>query len=94
MKMETTDWLHICPECGRTNEAASGPGSPDDGDCLICWSCHEISVAVVTPYGLQARTPTATELQEMRADPQVRATLAAMAESFTPSQAARMLERE
>lgn len=78
-----------CPHCGRENKAHDGPtedATPEPGDVSICWRCH--GIGIYTAFGI--RIPTPTEDTELRNDPKVRAALAAMAESYTPSQASNL----
>lgn len=80
---------YACPHCGRLNDAHSSPDAdrPGDGDVSVCWSCY--GIGIFTADGI--RLPTLEEKAELDADPEVRAVLAAMAESYTPSQAVGLL---
>lgn len=74
-----------CPYCGRVNDTHSGWNKvPQPGDVGICWKCR--GLAVLTPFGF-LRKATEEELVELRDDPELRAALAAMSESYTPLQA-------
>lgn len=81
-----------CPHCGRTNDNHDGPTrdtKPRPGDVSFCWSCRGLAFFDRTPLGvLTLRLPTPEEHAELDADPNVRAALAAAAESYTPAQAA------
>lgn len=83
----------ICPFCGRVNIAHDGPtpeSQPKDGDVSLCWGCRRPAFYVNTPLGVGLRVPTADEQLELDEDPQLRQTLAAMSESFTPAQASEL----
>lgn len=82
-----------CPHCGRTNDQHAGPDRealPADGDVSLCWGCGGIGLFQVTALGLTVRKPTADEQAELDQDPGIRAARAAMAESYTPSQASEL----
>lgn len=83
-----------CPHCGRNNMDHFGPTGrrPSDGDVSLCWVCKGIAIYTVGPLGTTGlRQPAPDELASLEADPKVRAALAAMAESYTPSQAIDLL---
>lgn len=79
-----------CPHCGRINDTHDGIHTPDPspGHIGICWQCR--GLAILTPFGF-LRPLKDWELEEAMADPGVRRALGAIAESFTPSQAMRLL---
>lgn len=87
--------LDVCPWCGREHDAATNAGGvgdqttpPEPGDVAVCWVCHWPSY--FTADGL--RRPTVDELAVLRVE--LCALLGAMAESWTPKEAARrILER-
>lgn len=82
-----------CPHCRRVNDSHISRDAevPGDGDVSICWRCRKLAVFVETPTGYAVRMPTPDEQAEFDQDPDIRAALAAAAESYTPSQAATLL---
>lgn len=66
-----------CPHCGLVNTMTEnvdgdGPPVPESGDVSICWGCAEVSV-FTADGGLRPAEPA--ELAELRADPDMGATL-------------------
>jgi hypothetical protein len=81
-----------CPACGRANHTTTGfttAGQPKVGDVLICWGCR--TPAILSAVGL--RLPTEEEAAELARDEDVRAARGAMAESYTPAEAAALADR-
>ena len=60
-------WM-TCPACGKKVDSMSitdpGSGEPEDGDYVLCYGCHVVSVLVVGPFGMAFRTPDRAELDE------------------------------
>jgi hypothetical protein len=83
--------LTTCPTCGRENDRASHPDNivPKAGDISICWLCR--GLGVFTGDGMALRKPTEEERMAILQDPEFRATLHAMTESMTPSQAMELM---
>lgn len=76
-----------CPHCGRVNDVHAGPNPgdmPDAGDVSLCWGCR--ALAIYTEAG-GLRVPTDDELEAIMSADQVKSALAAVSESYTPSQA-------
>jgi hypothetical protein len=81
-----------CPACGRANQTTTGVTTADQpkvDDVLVCWGCR--TPAILTAVGL--RLPTLEEAAELACDEDLRAARAAMAESYTPAQAAALADR-
>lgn len=86
-----------CPHCGRVHNAHDGltaDATPKTGDVSICWRCRHFGIYESTPLGLTIRIPTDAEQAELDTDPQIRLTLAAAAESYTPAQANALRRRQ
>jgi hypothetical protein len=81
-----------CPHCGRLNDqhATDEDKPPSEGDVSLCWKCG--GAALFTTDGV--RKPTIEEEADISQDPDVKKFRYAMAESFTPSQAVRMVRGE
>jgi hypothetical protein len=82
-----------CPHCWQVSDCHyptnddGGEAVPAAGDLLICWHCCGLAY-YASPV---ARAPTAAELAEVAANPDVRRALAAIAECFTPEQAVALI---
>lgn len=83
-----TEKMTHCPHCGRENDCHEGaPGTePGPGDVGICWVCG--GIGVFTEHDM--RLPTREEIAEFKADGRIKQMRAAMRESYTPQQAARL----
>jgi len=81
-----------CPYCGQVNEVHRGLDgtTPRSGDFSLCWGCRKVGIFGVTGTGFTVRKATAAETEQIMKLPQVRAALAAVAESYTPSEAAQL----
>lgn len=93
--MEIIDLVTPCPHCARVNNAQTGvstDGAPADGDVSLCWGCQRPSLFVVGPLGTSLRALTEQEEAEVLAEPTIRRALAAMAESYNPIQARRLVD--
>jgi hypothetical protein len=81
----------VCPHCGARNPHHVHPSlaPPADGDLTVCWPCGKVLAFVLTPLGVVTglRALDGAELAEALAASDVRAALAARAESYTPMEA-------
>lgn len=70
-----------CPHCGARLDGAAGHGQePESGNWSLCMYCHTMAVYEQTAFGLTLRKPTLGELEEMMADPDVRAAMTQLAQ--------------
>ena len=79
-----------CPYCGRNNDLHDSDmpeATPDEGSVSLCWRCRQPSIFTLVGDELVLRKPTGEELAEILAHPVAKAALAAMAESYRPSEA-------
>lgn len=73
-----------CPNCGAKLDGAGGHSEePESGNWSLCIYCHTMAVYEQTAFGLTLRKPTAAELAEMMADPNVRAAMTRLAQFNT-----------
>lgn len=89
------DRIHVnCPHCGKHLDCHHGvdPADvPQHGNSSICFNCHGVSIFVDLGDGLWLRKPTAGELDEIFADPDIRNFVMSMGLASTPAQAVQML---
>jgi len=64
-----------CMNCGYLLDATTGEGHPSPGDVSICIEC--LNIALFT-HDMALRAPTAAELREIMAEPEVRRYLMAI----------------
>lgn len=82
--MAVYDIDHVCPFCGKLQEALSnweGEGLPAPGDLAICFTCR---MPWLFDDELRPRKPTATEALEIAADERVHEFLRKKQEGQTP----------
>lgn len=86
-----------CPYCGKQNdihdEIDDPTAEPGDGDCSLCFSCSRPALFVVAGDRIRLRRPTSVELAKLLADPNIRRTRAAIAESYSGPQAVNLVRR-
>lgn len=83
-----------CPHCGYAFDAsacATDPGKqPVAGDIHLCWACR--GIAVQTDTG-RLRLPTPEEDALYAQEPAIQQVRHAMAEAFTPTEAANLYQK-
>lgn len=74
--------MAACPYCRRDNDLVTGVGdargtTPHEGAVSVCIVCA--GVGIFTGEGYEVRPPTAEELREVMADPEIREAIAFVA---------------
>lgn len=82
----------VCPWCDRCHEIhSSNRGDdvqPKEGDISLCYGCRKPGIYQADG---SIRKPSDVEAADILADPGIRQTLGALAESYTPREAIRLL---